>query len=114
MAKKRTEAEWEEWCFEYESKLQAYVLKRLSKCTGLVVTKVLRANRNGVSDLLVCMRGMFVAIELKVKNKEPTKLQAAFIDEVNAVGGVAGVAWCWGDVKRILRAAGYDGEFPEE
>jgi hypothetical protein len=37
-----------------------------------------------------------------------------FIDDVNAVGGVAGVARCWGDVKRILRAAGYDGEFPEE
>jgi hypothetical protein len=47
-----------------------------------------------------------VAIELKVKRNKPSENQKLFIEQVNKAGGVAGVAWSWGQVKEILSVAG--------
>lgn len=57
----------------------------------------------GVSDLLHCLDGVFVAIEMKAPEsyggsveravqKGPTVKQRLFIDHVNEAGGVGGVA----------------------
>lgn len=57
----------------------------------------------GVSDLLLCLDGVFVAIEMKAPenysnsvfkavNEGPTLKQRAFIDKVRAAGGVGGYA----------------------
>lgn len=43
----------------------------------------------GVSDLLVCYRGHFVAIETKMPGKKPTQMQERFLEEVRAAGGEA-------------------------
>lgn len=41
----------------------------------------------GTSDLLVCWRGRFVAIEVKRPGGVITALQAAFLKDVQAAGG---------------------------
>ena len=53
--------------------------------------------RSGLPDLLVCIRGRFVAIEVKREGKEPTPLQWARMREVEAAGGKA----FWGTADKV-------------
>lgn len=48
--------------------------------------------RAGQSDILGCVEGRFVAIEIKMPGKlsTVTELQQAFLDSVLAAGGIAG------------------------
>jgi hypothetical protein len=55
-------------------------------------------NLPGVSDILGCYKGRFLAIEVKRDGKEPTELQQAFIDTVKEAGGIAFVAQSVDDV----------------
>lgn len=46
--------------------------------------------RSGVSDIVVCYRGKFIAIEAKATAKQkPTALQSAYLREVREAGGHA-------------------------
>jgi hypothetical protein len=42
---------------------------------------------NGVSDIIVCMNGLFIAIECKAGNKKATELQKLFLTRVECAGG---------------------------
>lgn len=118
MGRKRTEEEWEDWKFPYENKgknsLQAYVIKRITPHKDIKLVKVMKANESGVSDLLFCVRGRFVAIELKIDNNTPTDLQKQFLEDVERAGGIVGVAYTWGEVKTILAKAGYLFDYTKE
>lgn len=46
----------------------------------------------GIPDLLVCYRGHFVAIEVKLPGGDATKLQAAVLRQIGRAGGVSTVA----------------------
>lgn len=59
--------------------------------------------RRGVSDILGCWCGRFFAIEVKSKNGRVTPEQQSFIDDVNAIGGVAFVARSIDDVEKVFR-----------
>lgn len=112
MGKGRTEQEWEMHEFPYENKgsnsLQHYVLNRLKEHKDHVtVVKVMKANRNGVSDLLLCVDGRFTAIELKIRGNGPTEHQTQFLCDVQLTKGVSGLAYNWKDVKELIREAGY-------
>ena len=108
MGNKRTEEEWGLREFPLESKLQAYVMQRLKGIEGGHFFKIADRFTSGISDIIGCHHGVFIAIELKVKNNEPTKLQEAFLDKIWLSGGVGGTAYNWRDVKNILRSAGVD------
>jgi penicillin-binding protein-related factor A (putative recombinase) len=66
--------------------------------------RLIRFNKTpGCSDVLVCYRGRFLALEVKRDQKEkPTDDQAAFLDRVTAAGGVGAVVWDVRDVAAIL------------
>ena len=49
--------------------------------TGSMFSKV------GVSDLLVCYKGFFIALELKVGSYQPDPLQISYLQKVREVGG---------------------------
>ena len=54
------------------------------------------ANRNtkaGVPDLLVCVSGRFVALEVKGPNGKPSPLQIYHCEKIAESGGVALVVW---------------------
>lgn len=42
----------------------------------------------GVPDILACVKGHFVAIEVKKPGEKPKPIQYAFLDAINHCGGV--------------------------
>lgn len=54
--------------------------------------------KSGVPDIIACIRGRLVSIEVKREGKEPTKLQWQRIQEIRAAGGFA----CWGTAERVI------------
>lgn len=48
---------------------------------------------NGTPDLLVCLNGVFMAIEVKATHGRPSELQKYKINQINDAGGVAMVLW---------------------
>ena len=57
----------------------------------------------GVSDILACIRGRFVAIEVKKPGNKPSALQENFINAINSIGGFAFWADNLEDVKDKLK-----------
>lgn len=45
--------------------------------------------KSGVPDIVACIKGKFVAIEVKRPGKVATKIQARRMDEIKAAGGIA-------------------------
>jgi hypothetical protein len=106
---KRTEQQWETWDFPYERDFQAYIHKRFKEHKGnIAYVKIVRGNYNGASDELLCVKGKFVAIELKVGDNHPTQQQVEFLKCVNDTGGIGRVAYNWCTVKQVIKEAGYD------
>ena len=56
----------------------------------------------GSPDIIGIHEGRFVAIEVKLPGKNPTKQQKAFLDTVRQMGGIAGVARSTEDSDRLL------------
>ena len=54
--------------------------------------------RSGIPDIVGCMDGVFLAIEVKRDGKEPTPLQHKRIEEIHHAGGIA----FWGTAKKVL------------
>lgn len=61
--------------------------------------------RAGVSDLIGCLGGRFVAIELKIGNNKLTPIQQHFLTQMALAGAVAGVAYDLDDIKNIVEVA---------
>ena len=57
----------------------------------------------GVPDILACIVGKFVAIEVKKPGQKPKPIQVAWINAINSAGGVAFWADNLEDVKRKLQ-----------
>lgn len=57
----------------------------------------------GVSDILACIKGRFVAIEVKRPGEKPSHLQENFINAINSIGGFAFWADNLQDVKDKLK-----------
>lgn len=76
-----------------EQALQAKIINYL-KAEGFDVVKIIRCNRNGVSDIIACApNGVFWAVEVKFGANKPTPLQSYYISEIAKRGGVAFVTW---------------------
>lgn len=58
--------------------------------------------RAGVPDLIVCVRGAFVALEVKREGGHPSKLQLFEIKNIRDSGGVAEVVYSLEKAKEIL------------
>lgn len=111
---KKTEEWYELFDYDIESKLQKYAIKRLNAIDGIIVIKISDRYRSGIPDLLICAFGYFVAIELKVRNNRPTKLQDVEIARVREEGrGVSGVARNWSEIKAIINGLVKDKNLPE-
>lgn len=45
--------------------------------------------KDGIPDILACINGYFVAIEVKASNGKPSELQKYHVKEINEAGGFA-------------------------
>lgn len=87
-----------------EQKIQKAIVDFL-KSIGAYVVKVINATKKGVLDIIACVNGRFVTIEVK---KPETKddvsdLQAYNIKLAQKAGGIAFVAWNVPMVEENLR-----------
>lgn len=48
-----------------------------------------RMTKNGIPDVLACINGYFVAVEVKAENGKPSELQKYRVKEINDAGGCA-------------------------
>ena len=84
-----------------EAKIQSKILKELKK-RDIYAVKIITANRNGVPDILACVNGRFVAIEVKTPRGRVSLVQEFHLGLIDAAGGTAIVAKSWEDVLDIL------------
>jgi hypothetical protein len=66
--------------------------------------------RNGVADILGFFKnsGRFLAIEVKMPGRGPSKDQLSFLNSINDAGGVAFIAHGIEDVEKNLGPPGYN------
>lgn len=98
-----------------ESSIQKAILKLLTARDDVWAVKTITTNRNGTPDIIACVGGHFVAIEVKTAKGVVAPLQTYQIDLINKTGGTAGVARSTREVKEMLttieRMNLRDGEF---
>jgi len=64
--------------------------------------------RHGIPDIIVCLEGRFIALEVKAQGKRGAKdrgatpLQMIQINQIRVAGGIAAVVDCVEEVKEML------------
>ncbi len=72
-----------------ETKFKEKVMADLQLLKPIYVLKTQERSRKGVPDLLIGLRGKFVACELKIDGEEPDPLQQVTLDRIQRAGNVA-------------------------
>jgi hypothetical protein len=60
----------------------------------------------GIPDLLVCYRGRFIGLEVKLPGNTPSPLQEKVLREIKAAGGIAEVVTSVEQVRNLLAKIG--------
>lgn len=87
-----------------EAEFQRRVLRTLHEM-GIVAIRVTASSKRGVPDVLACVCGKFVGLELKRKGYTRTNLsvqQIKAIEKINTDGGYACYFWDVADVKEFV------------
>lgn len=60
--------------------------------------------KKGIPDILACVHGHFIAIEVKAENGKPSELQICQCKKIRNAGGVAVIVYPsqWQQLKKIL------------
>lgn len=97
---------------EVKYKLEATLTKKvkdyLEVQSDVTFYKCSDRYHKGISDIIACVRGRFVAIELKKDGGITSPHQKLFIRQVKESGGIAGVCDTLGQVKDLLNLARND------
>ena len=89
-----------------EQQIQYKIIKHLESL-GAYVVKVVKANRSGVADLLVCYQGKFISVEVKSEFGVVSPLQKYHAEQVIKAGGISIVAYGASDAsEKILEVLG--------
>lgn len=80
---------WKLTTTQSEGNFQKRVLRDLKKLGHCYFLKTQEKARKGVPDLIICLKGRFIAIELKREGEEPTELQEYVLDKILRAGGAA-------------------------
>ena len=91
-----------------EQQIQKKITTYLESLDNTYVVKVVKATKAGVPDILCCIGGIFLAIEVKRPEAKNTvsKLQAYNISKIERTGGHAIVAWDVEYVKDYIESEG--------
>ena len=58
--------------------------------------------RVGIPDLLCCVEGQFIGLEVKQPGEEPSRVQRKVLREIGAAGGITAVVTTVGEVADLL------------
>ena len=90
-----------------ETKLKNKVLKFIkSNYPDAWIYKAADRFTSGIPDLLICRKGLFYAIELKVGSNKATPIQEFVMREIRRAGGRVSVCRCIEDVKKFIEEGG--------
>jgi hypothetical protein len=103
--KKMSEAEAEVFEFRLEKDFQAYVKERIAKIPHIWYYHPADKMRGGIPDTILCVHGMFVAVELKVGDNTTSELQKEGLKKIRNCGGEEGVAYNWRQFKAVVDRA---------
>lgn len=73
-----------------ETKFKTQVMRYLNQIGAYTVKQ--HGNmftKKGVPDLLICLKGRFIALELKAENGKPSELQIYQIYQIKQAGGIS-------------------------
>ena len=84
-----------------EATIQHKIIEYLKSIGGYPV-KVVAATLSGNPDIICCLKGRFVAIEVKQPGKKPTALQKLKMERIAEAGGIAFTARSVSDVMTAL------------
>jgi len=70
-----------------ETRFKERFLHKLKQIPKLWYVKVQMVATKGIPDVLICHKGLFIAVELKVGNNKATKLQQFTLDKIKEAGG---------------------------
>ena len=86
-----------------EQRIQTKIQKWL-RDQGYYVVNVMKAGRAGVPDLICCVKGKFVGLEVKAPGGAPSELQKANLKMIHRSDGIAGVVMSVEDVEKLIRS----------
>jgi Holliday junction resolvase len=85
-----------------ESAIQTGILKYLKSLPNTWAVKIVTSNKNGTPDILACVEGQFVALEVKTASGSTSPIQDFQISQITGAGGTAAVVRSVDDVKKVL------------
>ena len=91
--------------YDREATLTKKVKAWLNTQDDIAYYKVSDRYQKGISDFIICVGGIFVAVELKAAGGTASPHQKLFIKEIQKAGGIGGVCYTLHDVKELVRAA---------
>lgn len=91
--------------FQLEADLTELVQDWLGLQSDLYHKKISDSFQKGISDILICVRGFFVAAELKADDGTPSRHQIKFIDNIRKAGGIGDVCYTLDDVISLVEQA---------
>lgn len=91
--------------YRREGDLTDNVQEWLSLQSDLYHKKISDSFQKGISDILICVRGFFVAAELKADDGTPSRHQIKFIDNIRRAGGIGDVCYTLDDVINLVEQA---------
>ena len=84
-----------------EQTIQKEIIKYLESI-GSYTIKTIKTSKAGTPDIIACLNGRFIAIEVKRRGNKPTPLQLVKLDKIKESGGIAFVAYSKDDVVKYL------------
>lgn len=85
-----------------EAELLAEAKEFLAMFEDCEVVREANPTKLGISDLLICYKGRFIACELKTETGKPSFHQLCFIERIKKCGGIAGVCRSLADIWNLL------------
>lgn len=76
---------------QVEQHIQTSIMRYIKSVGGLPIkqNQIGIYAQAGVPDIIACIKGRFVAIEVKKPGEKPKPIQEAFLDSITRKGGVA-------------------------
>lgn len=86
-----------------EKMIQREILKYLATVEECWVIKVVISNERGCPDVLACIQGKFLALEIKDETGQPTAIQCAQHRRIEKAGGKVYIVRSVKEVQHIVK-----------
>ena len=94
---------------ELSQRVRDYFRSLAPEVKAIRIAQSQYSGTTGTSDWLLCIKGNFVALELKIGDNKPTKKQDLFLREIIDAGGISLVCYSLDEVQKKIESLLYYG-----